>query len=448
MIRGISGYSRLEAARAWVVSRERLPTSYAQLFVVVLAGLLASAAWGDAMFPNMPSSFFPIGVYYQPADAVGTTSFAGWAARGVNTLIGYEPQSGDPTPVTIDQYSQAAVNAGMYMIREPRSNPAADIGQANLLAWLQPDEPEGNGVPASTLQNNYNTWQAADPNMPVMVNFDGSRIVGWQGGLSQANYAPYIQAADLLSEDIYPVTGWLNPGALNIVGQAVSTLQAYTSNTNNGVTKPIMAIIETSNQRLFADSEPQWAETGVTPGQFRAELWDALIHGAKAITYFPQSFNSFRYDATPIDVAAEMTRQDTIIEGLAPVLNSSDTPDVTSVTLTGGTLEAMTRAYLGVTYIMVLNESNSTVNATMSAPFTEDQNGLQVLGEGRTLPYTGDGSTFTDSFSPYGVHIYAEAPSGSYVVSVPEPATALPALIAILISARSRRRSGRAAQAI
>jgi hypothetical protein len=108
----------------------------------------------------------------------------------------------------------------------------------------------------------------------------------------------------------------------------------------------------------------------------------------------------------------------------------------------------MTRAYLGVTYIMVLNESNSTVNATMSAPFTEDQDGLQVLGEGRTLPYTGDGSTFTDSFSPYGVHIYAEAPSGSYVVSVPEPATALPALIAILISARSRRRSGRAAQAI
>jgi len=204
-----------------------------------------------------------------------------------------------------------------------------------------------------------------------------------------------------------------------------------------------MAIIETSNQRLFADSEPQWAETGVTPGQFRAEVWDALIHGAEAITYFPQSFNSFRYDATPIDVATEMTQQDTIIEGLAPVLNSSDTPDVTSVTLTGGTLEAMTRAYLGVTYIMVLNEANATVNATISAPFTEDQNGLEVVGEDRTLPYTGNGSTFTDTFSPYGVHIYAEVPSGDFVVSVPEPATALLAFVAIMIPARSRRRSRR-----
>jgi hypothetical protein len=393
------------------------------------------------MFPNMPSSFFPIGVYYQPANAVATTSFAGWQARGVNTLIGYEPEANSPYYTTIDQYSAAAVAAGMYMIREPRSNAASDISQPNLLAWLQPDEPEGNNIPASTLQNNYTAWKAIDPAMPVMVNFDGSRVVGWQGGLTQANYAPYIQAADVLSEDVYPVTGWLNPSALNVVGQAVSTLQTYTANTNNGVTKPEMAIIETSNQRLFANSEPQWAETGVTPGQFRAEVWDALIHGAKAITYFPQSFNAFRYDATPIDVAAEMTKQDTIIQGLAPVLNSTDTPDVTSVTLTGGTLEAMTRAYLGVTYLMVLNLSNTNVNATISAPFTEDQNGLEVLGENRTLPYTGDGSTFTDTFTPYQVHIYAEAPGGAFVVSVPEPSTALLILAATMLPLRSRRRS-------
>ena len=229
--------------------------------------ILGSSAVADPLLPSLDPSFFPIGAYYQPVRALGTTSFAGWKARGVNTLMGWEQQAGGANPVSVDEYSTAAVNAGLLMIREPRADPAADIGQANLLGWLQPDEPEGNGIPASVLQSNYAQWRAAwsaatpAAPPPILINFDGSRVINKQAALTQADYAPYIQASEWVSQDIYPVTGWLQPNSLGDVGKAVSTLNGY----SNG--KPGFAVIETSNQHWASFSHPEWDERGVTPGR-------------------------------------------------------------------------------------------------------------------------------------------------------------------------------------
>src|SRR5205085_6412266 len=136
------------------------------------------------------------------------------------------------------------------------------------------------------------------------------------GTLKKADYQAMAAGADWVAQDIYPVTGWNSPNDLKMVGRATSTLRNWV---NPNV--PTFAYIETSNQRLFAGTNPEWGVRGPTPSEMRFEIWDALVHGAKGIMYFPQSFNGFRFDATPVDLVAEMTKQNTIISSLAPVLN-------------------------------------------------------------------------------------------------------------------------------
>src|SRR5205807_7127828 len=87
-------------------------------------------------------------------------------------------------------------------------------------------------------------------------------------------------------------------------------------------------------------------------------------------------------------------------------------------------------SFNGVTYLFVLNQSNTTVNGTIQGAFSYGQNGLTVVGEDRVLTSTSSNySTFQDSFDPYGVHIYAEGPSWisplAIQASTPEPGTAL-----------------------
>src|SRR3954466_14756821 len=88
-----------------------------------LACKLGGIAQADPLLPSLPQDFFPIGVFYQPAQAFGTTNFAGWRARGVNTLGGWEQQAGSPAPATIDDYTTAAVNADRYLIRHAWADP-------------------------------------------------------------------------------------------------------------------------------------------------------------------------------------------------------------------------------------------------------------------------------------------------------------------------------------
>jgi hypothetical protein len=444
--RRVSVYHEVEtpARRGGHRSGTGVVVATAALTLAAVAGGVAAA---DPLVPQLGSNFFPISVFYQPAFADHSTTLAGWKARGVNTLVGYETQG---NTVTIDQYSAAAVAAGMYMIRQPRANPADDATQQNLIGFLQPDEPEINGYSAALLQANYAAWKAAVPNMPVLLNVDGSHVIGWQSGATRQNYVDWFKGADWASDDIYPVTGFINPAAISAVGQAVDTLRSY-------VNKPGMAVIETSNQRLFVNSNPQWPERGVTPGEFREEVWDALIHHANGIMYFPQSFNAFHYDATPIDVAQEMIRQNTVIQSLAPVLNSSETADVSTVRLTGGTdgngggLEARVQSYNGVTYVIVLNQTGSALTGTISASFAYGDNGLQVLGEDRTLsPLNLSGTpTYSDSFAPFALHIYAEGPAGATPLAIAAPDVAPePSAVVLLAAAaasagllrRSRRR--------
>jgi hypothetical protein len=338
-----------------------------------------------ASTPGSLTSFFPIGVYVQP-----TSNFALWKSRGINTLV--DVPSGNSEPA----WDAAAIQDGLYEIRAPASSPASDASDKNLLAWAQPDEPDGidSQVPYSTIQSTYATWKAIDPSMNVYINFVGDLnqydLTTNESGI--AWYQKYAAGADWISADKYPV----NEGEGNnigIIGTTVDTLHEIAG------TKPVFAFIESGNYNT-TDGYPT-----ITAPQFNGEVWDAIIHGVRGIWYFPEQITpSFAYDVTPAAVATQMTSDDATITALSSVLQGTINPTSIGATVSSP-LQVAWRSASGQDYFFVLNVSASTENnQTINLSGIGSATSATVYGENRTVPITND--TITDSFAPYAVHIY------------------------------------------
>ena len=290
-----------------------------------------------------------IGVWQQPVE-----NFALWQARGINTLVEIPtPASAHPPAAWV----AAAEAAGLWEIRVPVGALSADNGTPHLLAWNQPDEPEGAGAtPASTCAANYAAWHAVNPHRPVFINFDASRVLGIQGGLTAASYAPYLPCADWIGSDIYPVTDWGRPDWIDHPGLSVSTLSGWTGG------KPQFAFIETSNQRIGPSQQ-------ATAPQVRYETWHAIICGATGIFYFPEQFNPFNFDGTPLDVVAEITALNADLNSVGPYLAHAKPLNI------GAGYECITSTQTingaPVTFTLLLNSTPNTVTyfGTQLAPY-------------------------------------------------------------------------------
>jgi hypothetical protein len=353
---------------------------------------------GKAEDRPAPSDVFPIGVWTQPM-----SSFDKWKGRGVNTLIEYQ---GDGA--TIEQWSQAARDRGMYYIRRPLANPALDVGDKNLLAWALPDEPEiTTKYPPETLKSWVDGWKQADPNRPIWANFSGGYVLRWQGNVAgPSGYKPYQDLTDWDSSSIYPVTGWYRPDehpGLDAPGRSIDQLEKW----SNG--HPQFAVLESSDQEL------NWIQQdipGPNAGQFRAEVWDSIIRGARGVIYFPMSFKpSFRFDNTPPEIAAEMTATNAKVQSIARVLQSDIDPPTRGFQA-DAPLEGTWRVVDGKTYYVVLNFSNQAVTRSMTLQGIGNVSSAAVNGEGRSVSLVN--GTFSDTFGAYSVHVYevAAAPAG------------------------------------
>jgi hypothetical protein len=355
-----------------------------------------SGAKDFAAVTNRPSttagpSFFVIGAWSQPRG-----SFGKWKDRGVNTMVQYESAQ-----ATIDEWTQAAVDNGLYMIRRPRPGVVADVGQKNLIAWAHPDEPDipSTGHDATYIANEYANWKAVDPDMPIFTNYSGGYVNEWQGTprVGYSGYKPLLDNTDWVASSIYPVTGWDRPNDLDAPGKAVDRLEKYSQG------KPQFAVIETGDQEL------SWAPKdipGPTPGQFRAQVWDSVIQGAKGIIYFPQKFMpQFSFDNTPPEIEAEMKLQDQRLAALGPALLSPIDPPVLGVS-SSAPLEAGWRFYNGKAYFIVLNTSAARVRGAAIGLLGVGRKGtVNVDGEDRSLAMSR--RTIVDSFAPYETHVYS-----------------------------------------
>ena len=401
-------------------------TAISSLTRYVAIGAMMAVAGVASAADAPPADLFPIGVYWQP-----TSSFDTWKSRGVNTVVGFYDK-----PADMEAFNQAAVSRGLWMIRNPRANPADDKNQKNLLAWSQVDEPDINGVAVATLAANYAKWKAADPTRPVIANFSGQNAMYQLDGLTDTLYKEYIKSADWVSNDVYPVTAWnhadwidkntkYNPndpsnnfGLPFTPGNSVDKLRELSKG------KKQYAYIETSFQNL--KSGPSKGARGATAAEVRGETWDAIIHGAKGIIYFPQSFGPDKADATPADVAAEITKTDAKIARFATAINSDSEASSNPISLTGS-LEGTWRQFQGKMYYFVLNFSHTAANGIHVALNGATGLNVDVAEESRKLLISG--GSITDSFAPYQLHVYetngsgqsATAPPTGVGAAVPEP---------------------------
>src|SRR5437764_1852234 len=162
-----------------------------RIFAIIAAVVVSSVAFADAPVVQPTTPKFIIGVWYQPA-----SSFAKWKDRGINTLIGYEGEGGQTSR---EQWMAAARDAGLYYIVKPPEGAEqmkAEAADPHLLAWEQPDEPDGGGnLPPDTIAANYAAWKSAAPGTPVFLNFDGWKTQ-WRPA---SDYVAYCKGADWLA---------------------------------------------------------------------------------------------------------------------------------------------------------------------------------------------------------------------------------------------------------
>src|SRR5439155_8239593 len=91
-----------------------------------------------------------------------------------------------------------------------------------------------------------------------------------------------------------------------------------------------------------ANNDWVYSSRAPTRAEFRGQVWDAVIHGAKGIMYFPFNFkgswdtdhgpeNATAYDGTPEDpsnnIVEEMKTQNGRLTALGPILLTQENPD-------------------------------------------------------------------------------------------------------------------------
>lgn len=347
-------------------------------------------------FPTSPS-FFPIGVWLQ-----STFRAPKYKAIGINTYVGLWE---GPTETQLSDLAKG----GMFVVAAQNGVGLKSPHRHVIKAWMQTDEPDnaqpigfglyGACIPATEVVRRSREMKALDPTRPVMLNF-GQGIANefWNGRGpctgDQKYYDVAAQDADILSFDIYPV-GSSTPevkGRLEYVARGVTNLAAHAS-----AGQDIWAILETTAL------DPA---VRVTPAQLRAEVWIALIHGAKGLVYFVHEFKpTFREDAIfryP-DIVGEVTRTDRIIGSLAPVLN---TPNVSGkvVQKSSAPIAAMVKLHDNVLYIFAVAMSNVASRLQLAIEGLDRDIGAEVICEQRRVSI-GQG-ILEDSFDGYGVHIY------------------------------------------
>jgi hypothetical protein len=356
-----------------------------------LVGNWGATAQVSADTPSSLSGFFPIAVDYQPA-----SRFSTWKRRGVNTVIRVPPNE------SIETWTSTANALGLRMIRAPRADPALDDAEPNLLAFTGPDEPEITGHSPDTIEAEYLRLKQSAPSKPYLINLAGASVLfqappadgiscngaGVTSG-DEACLGRYIGATDWVSHDIYPVN---TRQSIGTIGLSLDRLRQWSG------PRPQFAYIEASD--LWND--------GVVPtsDQFRGEIWHAIIHGARGISYFVVDVADpvQRPDAIPENLVAEMQAQNDRITRLASVLQTPINPPAVGMTAPPP-LEYTWRQSGSKTYLIVLNQSGETVdNAAIQVFGAAVPPTITVWDENRTLPTSAN--SFGDSFGPYAVHIY------------------------------------------
>ncbi len=353
--------------------------------------------------PESTSGFFPITVWWQP-----TTVAAKYKNAGINVYITAEV-------LTANTLNNLRAN-NMKVICYQNDFGLQNLKDTLIFGWLQQDEPDNaqwNAVtkkydpcidPAIIIAN-YNKIKQNDPNRPVYLNLgQGVSFINYNGrGACKGNvelyksaFGGYLKGCDIGSFDIYPVNSSYPEVQNNLwyVANGMDNLYNWSERT-----KPMWCNIETTQ---FGSNSPRKP----TISEVKSEVWMALIHGAKGISYFAHVIS-------PIFDETALLKDDTMMEALkninmqiaslATILNSQNTSGFASLTSSNASIpvDIMTKNYKGIDYIfaVAMRPGETTATFTISSGTA-----VEVIGENRKISVVS--GKFMDDYTAYGVHLY------------------------------------------
>ncbi len=370
---------------------------FALLFCVI-TGSVFSQTDHSASDPN----FFPISVWYQ-----SVANAQAYKDNGINLYV---------LPLALDESSiNTLKSVGMKCIINQNATALSHLKDSIIYGWhIGVDEPDnaqedGKGgylpcIDPAIIIKTYSQLKANDPSRPVYLNLGvGVADLGWFGrgdccnnlDTYRANSNGYVNGGDILSFDIYPVNGGAEShrNKLWYVAKGIDSLKSWSLNK-----KPVWVWIETTKISDSSVGTP-------TANDIKAEVWMALIHGARGIGYFCHSFGHYEAgllfaDASILSSVKTLNKQ---ITALAPVLNSASTKGYATVSSSNGAvpIDIMTKKYGGKNYLFAVTMRPGETVATFHVTSGKT---VEVIGENREIPVVK--GTFTDSFASYGVHLY------------------------------------------
>jgi len=323
-------------------------------------------------------------------------------ALGINTFMGQG--CGESAQAYLDT---CAANGVWGIVRYD----ASVKDHTSLMGWYWEDEPE---MPRSgsepllypdELLDVYEMIREEDAAHPFVVTFTSrfaSRFAGypWMGGDTE-EYADYANATDMLGFDHYPIYGWCRPDWLAEISDFHDEFMVYAQG------RPTFQWIEavrTSGQ--WCELSERGEDDGPYANEIRNEVWQAVVHGAKAIGYFTHSWECPGYTqfCLSAEQEAELSRTNGQLTTLTPAILGEDASGLAQVVVEGGgRVDTMVTTHAGNLYLFAVNLERTAATVT----FTVDgvSGGVvTVLDEGRTLAV--DGESFEDTFEGLGVHIY------------------------------------------
>ena len=344
-------------------------------------------------------SFFPVGVWLQPAGVA-----AQYKAMGVNMYVG----GVDSYPRPKDRaFLDAIAQHGMvaicpfkkqYVEEKLHEHPA-------FVGWMFGDEPDNvdratgqvKHTPEALLAD-FARIRRADPTHPVYLNLGcgvaNERFVG--RGATDEQYAAYPAACDIISYDVYPCNSIApnGPDRLHLVAKGVDRLRKWA-----GPGKRVWCWIEANKIHKGAGRAP-------TPDEAKTMIWMALVHGADGYGFFCHSWAGPRLKVAGIEPEMQQALApiNAEVHRLAPVLNSPTIVDGATVKTTGGSrVDVLVKRHGGATYLFAVNMHRKPEQATLTIAGLGD-GAAEVLFEGRTVPLKA--GRLTDAFAPYAVHRY------------------------------------------
>ncbi len=343
--------------------------------------------------PPADPSFFPISVWHQSA-----ANAARYKAIGVNQYIGPAGSL------------EGLRRAGMALVGAQSKRNLASPDQAVIRGWFLFDEPDnaqekpgggwGSCVLPPEMMKQYREVTAKDPTRPAFLNF-GQAVVNepWPGRGEFCtgrydHYPEYIQGADIISYDVYPVNERL---PLWWVGKGIDRLREWAQ-----YRKPVWNWIETTS--FNGGPKP-------TPENVRSEVWMSIIHGSMGVGYFCHVFKPAFNEAGPLDDAPmreALTALNAQIRELAPALNTPSVANGVTVEWSNpaAPIDFMLKRQGGATYLFAMGArpGGATKARFRLRDCPAGVTAATVLGESRTIEVKA--GVFEDRFTDYEVHLY------------------------------------------